>query len=80
MYEVGIKRRFWFGYKTFIVQKAFIRGYTTMYDPMGMAFDAPIIPYLVLVSLDGTEHYVTDIEHRDWYSKEFKNGLSPSSS
>jgi hypothetical protein len=75
MFQVGIKRRYWFGYKKFKVKAAFVRGFTVMHDATGMQFDAPIQPYLVLKLLDGTEHYVTDIEHRDWYSKEFKDGV-----
>ena len=78
MFEVGVKRKFWFGYKSYIVTKAFVRGFTTLYDASDMAFDAPINPYLVMILPDGTEFYVSDIEHRDWYSKEFKNGQAPS--
>jgi hypothetical protein len=79
MFEVGIKRKFWFGYTRYVVKKAFIRGYTRLYDATDMAFDAPINPYLVLIRPDGTEFYISDIERRDWYSKEFKDGLSKTS-
>ncbi len=76
MFEVGIKRKFWFGYKRFLAKKAFICGYTTLYDSTGMSFEAPMNPYLVIAMPDGTEHYISDIERRDWYSKEIKNGAA----
>lgn len=72
MYIVGIKRRFWFGFKKYVVNRAFVRGYTTLYAADGTQFEGPIHPYLVLEMRDEKEMYISDIEHRDWYSKEIK--------
>ncbi len=72
MFEVGVKRKYWFGYKKFKAVKCFIQGYATLYNGAGVSFEGPIDPILVIVFSNGTEHYIGDIEKRDWYSKEVK--------
>ena len=72
MFIVAIKRRYWFGYRTFKAVRFFLRGFTKLYAADGTEFEGPITPHLVIELADGTEHYVSDIEHRDWFTREVK--------
>lgn len=72
MFIVGIKRRFWFGFAKYKVKTFFLRGFTKLHDAQGIEFDGPITPYLVLKLENGKEHYIGNIEQRDWFSQEVK--------
>lgn len=72
---VGIKRRFWFGYKVFRCKDFFIKGYAELYAQDGTKFEGPISPCLVLKFENGREMHITNIENRDWWSEVYENGV-----
>lgn len=71
-YRVGVKRRFWFGYKVYYVENFFLRGFAKLHDTQGMDFEGPVSPMLVLKLPNNRDLFIGNIENRDWWTEEIK--------
>ena len=62
-YTIGVKRRFWFGYKKYLVVKHVSEGWVECGPQLERCL---IAPRLVLTQVDGALVVVSNIQLRDW--------------
>jgi hypothetical protein len=72
-YWVGIKRRFWFGYKMYHVFNHFYETHLEVKQNGKMVY-VPINPRMVLEDIKGRFIVISNIWARDWLIKDFRNG------
>ena len=66
MFKVGIKRKFFPGYKIYFCQEFYFRSFIESKASDDTIIEVPITPWMILVLEDGSKVAVTDIERRGY--------------
>ena len=72
-YKIGIKRRFWFGYKMYDVSNHFYETHLEVKQDGKLVY-VPINPRMVLEDVKGRFIVISNIWAKDWLIRDFKNG------
>lgn len=72
MKTIGIKRRYFPGYRKFKAIRHHIMGTLKGFDADGIPIEIPCDPYLLIVLKTGRVLQFHDIDKRDWFLHEVK--------
>lgn len=72
MLIIGIKRRFFFGFKKYKVENFYFRKSVKVMEPDGVPAFAEIDMWLVLLCTNGKDVVIPNIEKKQWFIKDLK--------